>query len=90
MTPPPGNPRLPAGRQERQNAGTVALTGPSAPLLGPVGGSIMNGGLYAPPASVPPLQDDQHGLQIGPVLGINSIASLETQPFFYAGKEACA
>jgi hypothetical protein len=90
MTSLPGSSHLPARRQERRNAGTVALTGPPAPLLGPVGGSIIKWGLFAPPASVPSLQDNQHGFQTGPVLGISSIASLETQPFFYAGKEACA
>jgi hypothetical protein len=36
------------------------------------------------------LQDNQYCLQAGTVLGINSIASLETNLFFYAGKEACA
>ena len=90
MTSLPGSSHLPARRQERRNALTAALTGPPAPLLDPVGGSIIKGGLSAPSASVPSLQDDQYGLPIGPVLGISSVASLETQPFFYAGKEASA
>jgi hypothetical protein len=90
MTSPPGSSHLPARHQERRNAGTVALTGPPAPLLGPVRGGMILVGNSTPSALVASLQDNQYGLPIGPVLGISSIASLETQPFFYAGKEASA
>ncbi len=83
MISPPGSSHLLARRQERRNAGTVAL-------LGLVGGSMIQAGYSTPSALAASLQDNGHGLQVGPAVGINSIASLETQPFFYAGKEACA
>ena len=90
MTSLPGSSHLPARRQERRNAGTVALTGSPAPLLGPVRGGMILVGDSTPSALVASLQDNQYGLQIGTALGINSIGSLETQPYFCAGKEACA
>ena len=90
MISPPGSSHLPARRQERRMAGTVALTGSPTPLLGLVGGSMIQAGDSTPLALVASLQDNQYGLQAGTVLGINSIASLETNLFFYAGKEACA
>ena len=90
MISPPGSSHPPARRQEGRIAGTVALTGPPAPLLGPVRGGMILVGDSTPSALVASLQDNQYGLQAGTVLGFNSIASLETNLFFYAGKEACA